>query len=396
MRVAMIDPGAIAPFHDDALCRALAAEGCEVELITAPFAYHPWPAAAGYVRQEPFAAGAGEGGTGQRTLRRLRRAFAYPLAWRRLESELERRRPEIVHLQWSLLPAVERRSLGRLRAAGVAVVQTVHNARPRAGERTGLPVGATLAPQADAWVALCEATAAALRADHPALADRVRHIPPGIDRPGCDGSADPGSRAEARARLGLEAEGPLALFLGLIRPYKGLDVLLEAFARLQRDLPAARLVIAGRAASSFRPYARQIERLRLGERVHTDLRYLPQSVMADYLTAADLVVLPYRAASQSAVLGAALACDRPVVASAVGGLPEMLPESADAMLVPAGDVPALARAIGDLLAAPARAAELGRRAGDAARQRFRWAGAAAATVELYRELVAARAAARPA
>lgn len=405
MRVVMIDPGAFTPFHDDALCRALAAAGCEVELVTAPFVYHPWPAAVGYARRESFAGGAGGNGTalrGLRILRRLRRAAAYPLAWRRLVRELERRPPEIVHLQWSLLPAVERRALRRVRAVGVAWVETVHNARPHGGEWSFLPSGSAPCGEADAWVALSAATAATLAAEHPAMAERVRLIPPGIDAPAGfrpagpgrpEGLAEPAAgalAAAARARLGLDAAAPVALFLGLIRPYKGLDLLLEAFAGVVRGLPEARLVVAGLPRPSFRPYARQIARLGLGERVRTDLRYLPQDVMDDYLAAADLVVLPYRGASQSAVLGAALARDRPVVASATGGLPEMLPEAAAEMLVPAGDVAALARAMSRLLGDRAGAAELGRRAGRVARQRFSWAGSAAATVELYRELTRSR------
>ena len=395
MRVVMIDPGAFTPFHDDALCRALAAEGCDVELVTAPFVYHPWPAAQGYARRELFAPGAGTGGVVRRGLRRLRRALAYPRAWRQLVGELEAHPPAVVHLQWSLLPAVERRALRRLRAAGVAVVQTVHNARPHAGERAFAPAAARLggsegwavtAGETATLVALSEATAKALLATRPELGGRIRIIPPGIDAPGGAGTSD---RPTARARLGLDAAAPVALFLGLIRPYKGLDLLLEAFAGVLRGLPEARLVVAGLPRPSFRPYARQIARLGLGERVHTDLRYLPQNVMDDYLAAADLVVLPYRGASQSAVLGAALARDRPVVASATGGLPEMLPEVAAEMLVPAGDVAALERAMSRLLGDRAAAAELGRRAGQAAREGCSWARSAAATVELYRELTRA-------
>src|SRR6187402_3337058 len=107
----MVDPGAFTPFHDDALCRALAAFGCEVELVTAPFAYHSWPQAIGYARRERFASGGGEAGALRSTLRRLRRVCTYPQAWRRFVRELERRPPAIVHLQWSLLPAVERCAL---------------------------------------------------------------------------------------------------------------------------------------------------------------------------------------------------------------------------------------------------------------------------------------------
>lgn len=392
----MVDPGAFTPFHDDALCRALALAGCEVELVTAPFVYHPWPPAVGYVRRELFAPGAGSRGALLGTVRRLRRAASYPLAWRQLAGELLQRPPEIVHLQWSLMPAVERRALRRMRAAGITVVQTVHNPRPHGGERSWVPAGPLLAAEADALVTLSQAGSDQLLADRPELASRIRLIPPGLALPvpvaaePADSEDDRRRRAAVRARLGLDTEAPLALFLGLIRPYKGLDLLLEAFAGVVRALPSARLVVAGLPRPTFRPYSRQIESLGLGERVRTDLRYLPQSVMDDYLTAADLVVLPYRDASQSAVLGAALAHDRPVVASATGGLPEMLAAGAAEMLVPAGDVQALEAAIVRLLGDPAAAAALGRSAGATARQRYSWARSAAATEELYRELTRRR------
>ncbi len=403
MRVVMVDPGAYTPFHDDALCRALAALDCEVELVTAPFVYHPWPEAAGYTRRELFAPGAGFAGWARRGLRRIHRALSYPGLWRRLASELERRPPDVVHLQWSLLPSVERRALRRLRAAGIAVVQTVHNARPHPGERSrflggvGGAGGVLLAREIDACVALSEATARALLAAEPALSPKLRILPPGIAAPAAPAQTAAGEAADrfaARHRLGLVPEAPIALFLGLIRPYKGLDLLLEAFVGVSRQLPQARLVVAGLPRLSFRPYARQIERCGLGERVHTDLRYLPQTVMDDYLTAADLVVLPYREASQSAVLGAALARDRPVVATSTGALPEMLAETASEMLIPAGDAAALAGAIGRLLGDRPAAAELGRRAGRAARLRYSWPRSAAATLELYREVSSARRAAR--
>jgi glycosyltransferase involved in cell wall biosynthesis len=407
MRVVMVDPGAYTPFHDDALCRALVAEGCEVELVTAPFVYHPWPAPVGYARREPFAGGSG-GGPGlrgggapygrsawTRGGRRLRRALSYPLAWGSLARDLARKPPDVVHLQWSLLPAVERRALRRLRAAGVRVVQTVHNPRPHGGERSLwspwplAPAGRGLFDEADALVALSEASGRTLLADHPQLRETLRVIPPGLPAAPLGGPlGGPVARAEARARLGLEGSAPTALFLGLIRAYKGLDLLLEAFREVLRPVPDARLVVAGLPRISFRPFARQIERLGLGERVTTDLRYLPQSAMEDYLAAADLVVLPYRDASQSAVLAAALALDRPVVASSAGGMPEMLEQTADSMLVTPGDVPALARAMSRLLGARESAAELGRRAGSAARERFTWPRAAASTVQLYRELEA--------
>ena len=402
MRVVMIDPGAFTPFYDDALCRALAAEGCDVELVTAPFAYHPWPEAGATRAARCSPAGPGRRRGALRvgaSVRRLRRAITYPLVWRKLVGELARRPPEVVHLQWSLLPAVERRALRRLRAAGVRVVQTVHNARPHGGERTPCRPERRLRGEADALVLLSEAGRAELVADRPELASRMRLIPGDPagyrrwaergrrwrrDRSGR--SARPCSRPPpVRTRGGVRRWRSFSASSG---PTRGSTCCSRPSPPVLRELPAARLVVAGLPRPSFRPYARQIDRLGLGERVRTDLRYLPQSVMDDYLAAADLVVLPYRDASQSAVLGAALAADRPVVASATGGLPEMLGgERRAEMLVPAGDVAALAGAMTRLLADRERAAALGRRAGECgAAHASPGRAAAASTAALYREL----------
>ncbi len=190
-------------------------------------------------------------------------------------------------------------------------------------------------------------------------------------------------RREARAALGLPEEGRIALFLGLIRPYKGVDRLVEAAA-----LSGARgwtIVVAGE------PWGRQGERLqeqvrRLGleDRVLLRLGWVAEELVAAYLTAADVLVLPYRRASQSAVAPMALAAGLPVVCSAVGGLPEVVDDGVSGILVGAGEPGEIAEALARLdqpalerLAAGAR-----RRAGE-----LTWGGYAGAVEELLGRVV---------
>jgi glycosyltransferase involved in cell wall biosynthesis len=129
---------------------------------------------------------------------------------------------------------------------------------------------------------------------------------------------------QARQTLGVPLDAPTALFFGSIRPYKGLDVLLRAFAKVRDRVPNAQLIIAGRPWENFDAYQRIIEEFGLSDRVRIFLGYIPTEEVKLYFSAADLVVLPYRSfAAQSGVGLTAAAFGKPVVVSRVGGLPDL-------------------------------------------------------------------------
>ncbi len=147
-------------------------------------------------------------------------------------------------------------------------------------------------------------------------------------------SGAPGRRA-ARERLGLGEEGRIALFLGLVRPYKGVDRLVEAMAR--PEAAGWRVVVAGEPwGSEGRRLEELVGRLGLAERVTLRLGWIAEDQLSAYLAAADVVVLPYRRGSQSAVAPMALAAGVPVVSSAVGGLPEVVLDGVNGRLAGAG------------------------------------------------------------
>ena len=163
---------------------------------------------------------------------------------------------------------------------------------------------------------------------------------------------DPAPFADAAPAPDLDSEGPLVGTLARLVPQKGLDVLLEAFARVP---PPARLVIAGigplqesLAARIARPDLAGRVRL-LGKRADT----------AAILSALDLFVLPSRWEGFGLVLLEAMAAGRPIIASRVSAIPEVVQDGATALLVPPDDAGALRDAIATLLEDPARAAALG-------------------------------------
>jgi glycosyltransferase involved in cell wall biosynthesis len=142
----------------------------------------------------------------------------------------------------------------------------------------------------------------------------------------------------------LPADRPLLVFAGFVRPYKGLDVLLEALSLALEERPL-HLLIAGEFWQGTATYEKQIRRLKLEDAVTIINRYLPNELLTACLRQADLVVLPYRSATQSGIVQAAFGQNKPVITTNVGGLPEVVTHEQTGLLVPPGDAPALAVAI---------------------------------------------------
>jgi glycosyltransferase involved in cell wall biosynthesis len=154
------------------------------------------------------------------------------------------------------------------------------------------------------------------------------------------------SKEEAKSRLDLT--GPVVLFFGFIRPYKGLIHLIRAFAGVveRRD---AKLLVVGEFYESSQPYKKEVKDLGLGDRVRFVDRYVPNEEVALYFSASDVVALPYLSATQSGIVQIAYGFKKPVVVTEVGGLREVVSDGETGRLVPPGDPGALAEAILSIL-----------------------------------------------
>ena len=153
-------------------------------------------------------------------------------------------------------------------------------------------------------------------------------------------------RAALRRALDVPADARLVLFVGHLVPVKALDVLLRAWSLLSRDPSAgaqARLVLIGEGPERA-ALERQARELGLADRV-AFLGPQPQPVVADWIAAADLLTLPSHAEGSPNVVVEALASGRPVVASRVGGIPDLVAEGVNGLLVPAGAAQPLADAL---------------------------------------------------
>jgi len=150
-------------------------------------------------------------------------------------------------------------------------------------------------------------------------------------------------RDAARRSLGLRGRR-VVLFFGYVRAYKGLDVLLEAMGLLDRGLDVE-LLVAGEFYEDRRKYDERIRALPAGTRVTVRPEYAPTERVRDYFSAADVVVLPYRSATQSGIAQIAYNFDLPVIATNVGGLAEVVRDGVTGSVVPPGDAGALAGAL---------------------------------------------------
>jgi glycosyltransferase involved in cell wall biosynthesis len=196
-------------------------------------------------------------------------------------------------------------------------------------------------------------------------------------------------RAAARREVGIPGAGPVVLFFGHLRKYKGLNHLIRAFVKVRQLVPDAILLIAGspKKDTDSKVFRSLVADLGLEKAVRFHLRYIPSAEVPNYFVTADVVALPYVAISQSAVLQAAYAFSRPVVATRVGGLPEAVLDGESGLLVPPGDVSALADAVVAMLRDPSRARAMGEKGRRLAEAAHGWENIGRRTKRVYERVM---------
>ena len=196
----------------------------------------------------------------------------------------------------------------------------------------------------------------------------------------------PGSREAARQKLDLPPTRFIALFLGILAPVKGVEVLLQAVEKTAA--PDLLQVLVGDG-----PLRAELEQQAREGGFESNVHFAgqrPREEIVDWLNAADLLVLPSFSEGRPNVVLEAMACGRPVVASRVGGVPELVCDGVTGLLLPAGDSAALSAAIRGLMGDRDRLRTMGTAARECVETSgWTWEAAAAATDEVYSELVAA-------
>ncbi|MDZ4700347.1 MAG: glycosyltransferase [Rhodothermales bacterium] len=264
-----------------------------------------------------------------------------PLSWRNTARRIAAITPDLVVIAyWMPFFAVAFAAIARaLRRRRIRTVAILHNMLPHERHPGDRWLSRLFLASCDGFLVMSAAVERDVRAlGASAPIERIEH--PTYD---LFGAALP--TAEARRHLGLSLDAPVLLFFGFIRKYKGLDVLLASMPAVLERLPDVCLVVAG---ESYEPMDEAFEFVRshaLERHVRLDMAYIPVDAVPAYFGAADVVVQPYRSATQSGVAQIAFHFEKPLIVTDVGGLAEVVPHERAGFVVPPNDPEALARAI---------------------------------------------------
>ena len=247
-----------------------------------------------------------------------------PLNWVRVGRRIRRERPDFVLMKyWTPFMAPCFGTIARIaRGNGhTKVLCQIDNVEPHEHHLTDKPFNRYYLHSVDCFVYMSEQVHSELRAysDAPALFS---------PHPLFENFGERVERSEACVRLGLDPANRYVLFFGLIRDYKGLDLLLDAWAQLRRAgrTEGRRLIVAGEFYTAREPYLNRIADNGLQDEVLLHDRFIPDDDVKYYFSAADFVVQPYKTATQSGVTQIAYQFCVPMVVTAVGGLPEIVPD----------------------------------------------------------------------
>ncbi|WP_310392315.1 glycosyltransferase [Hymenobacter sp.] len=328
MRVVIIGPayplrGGLATYNER-LARAFAEAGDEVRIVTFSLQYPDFlfPGQTQFSTEAPPADVAIE----------VSLNSVNPLSWLRVGQRLRAERPDVVVFRFWLpfmgpaLGTVARLVRGNGHTRVVAITDNVipHEKRPGDGPLTRYFLSAC-----DGFVAMSRSVLGDLRRLGFGRKPALYRPHPLYDN---FGSIKP--KSVARAALGLPDTTGYLLFFGFIRAYKGLDIMLEALAdKRLAELPI-KLIIAGEFYEDAAPYEELIRRHQLEDRIVRATDFIPNEKVVDYFCAADLIVQPYKNATQSGVSQIAYHFERPMLVTDVGGLAELIPDGVVGYVVP--------------------------------------------------------------
>jgi glycosyltransferase involved in cell wall biosynthesis len=296
--------------------------------------------------------------------------------------------PEIIHYQWlpftENFPIIEVLNLKLAKRSGAGVIHTVHNVLPHDTEEQYRDVFQRIYQIPDALICHTKESRQRLVQNFGVSSSNVWVIPHGplsSDLPSV-------SRQEARERLQVASRVPLCLLFGHIRPYKGVEFLLESWYQVKKRVPAARLVLAGKPEKKYEQVLwSKMEELGLENEVDTHFKFLPKKELDLWVQAADILVYPYRDITQSGALLKGLATGKPVLATDIGGFRETIRHDETGVLVEYGKPNQMSNAIVRLLGDRDKRDKLGRKGREMVATEYSWGEIARKTMKCYQSVI---------
>jgi glycosyltransferase involved in cell wall biosynthesis len=340
MNVVLVDPSLYTAPYDGGLTRGLLAAGVQPTWLTRPVRRGDRHEIPPQYTDPFFYRRVDEAARVPSILRPIVKGCAHLWGTARLLWKIRRAKPDLVHVQWVVVPFIDIAAMALIRR-WCPLILTVHDSVPYNGEKTSLlrRLGQKLPLKLAHRVIVHTRSGRRTLLRHGVPGERIAVIPHGpLNVP-----------VSADAPAARDQRFTIALF-GEIKPYKGLDILIEAVAALplaaRRNL---RVVVAGRPRMDVTPLVSRIAALGLGEQFELRLRRLSDEEVAVLFAEADGFVFPYLQIDASGVYYLVSSLGKWLIASRLGIFVEAM-RAEDGILVPPGDVPALARALEDAIA----------------------------------------------
>lgn len=380
MKVAMIDPSAFTPPYDHHLCDGLSAVGCNVTLFTTEFEYVGWTGELSYQKREFYYSLTNRLYSDRSSSwhRKVLKGGEHVVNSALLLRELKQLRPDVIHVQWLPLPAVDQFFVERLKEIA-PVVHTVHDSTPYHGATPSRlqVLGVESAPKRFDRLIVHTDEAERTLAERGIQESDISVVPHGIIE--YPDAKETGRNASKKPR-----DETVVLLFGGIKHYKGIDVLLRAFSELRPSVRNEVVVkIAGSSSISVRELQTLADELGIESHVEWDVRYVPDEEVPELFNSADVVAFPYRNADQSGALMTALPYGKPIVASNLGGFAEVLEEGTHGHLVEPEDTEALSKALEDLLSDETKRRQMGEAVRKLSTTTYSWQKIAEQTLDVY-------------
>jgi glycosyltransferase involved in cell wall biosynthesis len=381
----LIDPCQYTPNYNNCLLDALVKKGTRIVYATTvfPHAESPVPEEV-EVRYCFFYLARAVGRiTSSHILRRILRAIEYPADLLFLIIHVLIKRIKLIHYMWPVLPAMDLLAIRILKCIGCRVIYTAHNPFPHEFKTSHLKTFPRIYQEVDHIIAPTNFTRNEI----------VKHAGIEYDKISIIGLGDSDyvlSKYESNEQLAdlvrSKAEGKRVLtFLGIIRPYKGLEYFIKAFRPIKQLKPDSFFLIAGSARFESQEQLNElISRSCNPEDLQVDLRYLPLSDIKAYLSVTDVLIQPYISASQSANTVMAYSFGIPVISTDVGGLGEMVKDGETGYVIPPRDPQAIAEAVKRCFEKD-NYEKLSRNAKRLAAEEYNWNDIADRTLSVYKD-----------
>jgi len=272
-----------------------------------------------------------------------------PLTWRKTAKKIIAMRPDMLivpfWVTYLVPPILSVVSMVRRHLPTTKVLFICHNVIPHDVGRMHLLLVKALLKKGDFAIVHAEQERRLVQEAAPSI-EVIKHVHPIYDFFAASSvrSEHELSLQYARTNLRISKDKLVLLFFGFVRPYKGLDLLIKAMPKIGERLDACLLVV-GEFWENRTQFDEMIEDLSLTEKVIIVDRYVPDNEVALYFSAADIVVLPYREATQSGIIQIAYGFRKPVITTDVGGLPEVVEEGRTGYVIPKDSPDAIAEAV---------------------------------------------------